>query len=138
MRSVFAFPAVSGEETVIALDAHSPRNSRAELERLVEDVVWVRVVRAGVDLWLDWTAEAMASVKCAVGVLPDRALQPDVSGRVDGHREVLAVLSVALAAGGRALDDYSDQAWKLEELLVDGRAEAGRVFLQPRTGDHHD
>lgn len=44
-----------------------------------------------------------------MGALPSWAVQIDVSGRVDGHVEVMSLLLVLLGSGGVAVDDYTDE-----------------------------
>lgn len=126
VRTVFAFPAASREETAGLLTEHLPRQSHP----------WVLNGALYVDiddevtgtLYRDWAPDELAALESAVGRRPGWAVQIDISGRVDGTPEVHQLLGLLLARGGVAFDDYTVHAWSLPETMTGSTVGGLRFF----------
>jgi tRNA U38,U39,U40 pseudouridine synthase TruA len=82
--------------------------------------------------WSDgWTAERLRSLSEVFGELPPRVVAVDISGRDRGWEQVRRLVLALLAIGrGAAMDDWSNHAWRAEEI-DEGRDEQGQRFFEP-------
>ena len=66
----------------------------------------------------------------ALGDLPEYGIQIDVSGKIRGFEEVMALACELLARlDGVAMDDHSDKMWTLDELQEQQQLEQPEFFL---------
>ncbi|MFJ4834514.1 hypothetical protein ACIP79_32090 [Streptomyces sp. NPDC088747] len=137
MRSVFAFPAGERAETVASLDRHLPAQRDPWT---VEGNLYIEIddEQTGY-LFSDWDSDDVAALEAAVGHRPTWAVQIDISGRIDGTREVHRLVELLLENGGVATDDYSAHPWTLQEIKS-GALNGGLGFFDFRAHRelHHE
>jgi hypothetical protein len=91
VRTVFAFPAGSREETIALLTISLPQQSNPWV---MSGALYIDVEDEGNGtLYVDWEADELAVLDAAVGHRPSWAVQIDISGRVDGTTEVHQLLT---------------------------------------------
>ncbi|MEV4283127.1 hypothetical protein [Actinoplanes xinjiangensis] len=133
MRTVFAFPAGSREETIALLTIALPQQSNPWV---MNGALYIDIEDEGNGtLYVDWETEELAALDAAVGHRPSWAVQIDISGRVDGTTELHQLLTRLLAHGGVAFDDYTVHAWSLQEIANGSTVDGMRFFDFSK---HHD
>ncbi|GIF41592.1 hypothetical protein BC793_11143 [Actinoplanes xinjiangensis] len=126
VRTVFAFPAGSREETIALLTNSLPQQSNPWV---MNGALYIDIEDEGNGtLYVDWEADELAVLDAAVGHRPSWAVQIDISGRVDGTTEVHQLLTKLLARGGVAFDDYTIHAWSLHEIENGSTVDGLRFF----------
>ncbi|MBC6449230.1 hypothetical protein [Actinokineospora xionganensis] len=126
MRSVSVFPRLDQADIVAMLDALSPHQNDPWL---VDDVLYVDLdFEYDGFLYRDWEPEAIEHLAAAIGHRPAWAVDIQVSGRVDGTEQLGRLVLTLLDAGGAAMDDYSDHAWRASDIRSDARFEGLSFF----------
>jgi hypothetical protein len=68
------------------------------------------------------SATEIDSMRSAADELGSCWVEVRVSGRVDGQAEMLDLVRLLLAAGGYAIDDFTEGLWSLDEITHGRRA----------------
>ncbi|WP_306366350.1 hypothetical protein [Nocardiopsis sp. CC223A] len=130
MRTVFMFPATGRDETIAMPDRRLPAQRDPWI---MEDALHIDIDDEPTGyLFRGWDPEDVAVLDAALGYHPARALQVNVTGRVDGTAELHRLAALLLEHGGAAYDDHSRHAWTLREI-EEGTVIDGLRFFDFRT-----